>query len=301
MNREAFLECMAWCGTGVVYGLTGAGMVGRSLADTVNGAMPAADRTFVQISDSHIGFNGKANQDVISTFAQAIDKINALPKPPEFVIHTGDLTHLSKPEQFDTVKQMLGTIKAGAFYAVPGEHDVINDGGTAFFKMFGPPSGNRWFSFDAAGVHALALTNVVDITKGGILGRDQLEWARTDLAKQKADTPIVVMAHIPLYAVYPDWGWTTDDQMELLDQLRRFDTVTVLNGHIHQVLSKVDGKITFYTAASTAFPQPKPGAAPNPGPMTVPAGELGKLLGIRTVSLRGGSHEIAVADESLAK
>jgi predicted phosphodiesterase len=301
MNREAFLECMAWCGTGVVYGLTGAGMVGRALADTTNGAMPAAARTFVQISDSHIGFNGKANQDVISTFAQAIDKINALPKPPEFVIHTGDLTHLSKPEQFDTVKQMLGTIKTGAFYAVPGEHDVINDGGTAFFKMFGPPSGNRWFSFDAAGVHALALTNVVDITKGGILGRDQLEWARTDLAKQKADTPIVVMAHIPLYAVYPDWGWTTDDQMELLDQLRRFDTVTVLNGHIHQVLSKVDGKITFYTAASTAFPQPKPGTAPNPGPMTVPAGELGKLLGIRTVSLLGGSHEIAVADESLAK
>jgi len=184
---------------------------------------------------------------------------------------------------------------------VPGEHDVINDGGTAFFKMFGQPSGNRWFSFDAAGVHALALTNVVDITKGGILGRDQLEWARMDLAKQKADTPIVVMAHIPLYAVYPDWGWTTDDQMELLDQLRRFDTVTVLNGHIHQVLSKVDGKITFYTAASTAFPQPKPGAAPNPGPMTVPAGELGKLLGIRTVSLQGGSHQIAVADESLAK
>ena len=301
MNREAFLECMAWCGTGVVYGLTGSGMVGRALADTTNGAMPPATRTFVQISDTHIGFNGKANQDVISTFAQAIDKINALSMPPEFVIHTGDLTHLSKPEQFDTVKQMLCTIKAGAFYAVPGEHDVINDGGTAFFKMFGQPSGNRWFSFDAAGVHALALTNVVDITKGGILGRDQLEWARMDLAKQKADTPIVVMAHIPLYAVYPDWGWTTDDQMELLDQLRRFDTVTVLNGHIHQVLSKVDGKITFYTAASTAFPQPKPGAAPNPGPMTVPAGELGKLLGIRTVSLQGGSHQIAVADESLAK
>ena len=292
---------MAWCGTGVVYGLSGAGMVGRALADTGNAGMPAATRTFVQISDTHIGFNGKANQDVISTFAQAIDMINALPTPPEFVIHTGDLTHLAKPEQFDTVKQMLGTIKAGAFYAVPGEHDVINDGGTAFFKMFGQPSGNRWFSFDAAGVHALALTNVVDITKGGILGRDQLEWARTDLAKQKSETPIVVMAHIPLYAVYPDWGWTTDDQMELLDRLRRFDTVTVLNGHIHQVLSKVDGKITFYTAASTAFPQPKPGTAPNPGPMTVPAGELGKLLGIRTVSLQSGSHEVAVADESLAK
>jgi len=300
MKREEFLECMAWCGTGVVYGLSGAGIVGRALADDSGGAMPPLDRTFVQISDTHVGFNGKANQDVIATFQQAIDKINALPKPPEFVIHTGDLTHLSKPDQLDTVKQMLGTIKTGAYYAVPGEHDVINDGGTEFFKAFGHPSGNRWFSYDAAGVHALALTNVVDITKGGILGRDQLEWARTDLAKQRADTPIVVMAHIPLYAVYPDWGWTTDDQMELLDQLRRFDTVTVLNGHIHQVLSKVDGKITFYTAASTAFPQPKPGSAPNPGPLAVPAGDLGKLLGIRTVTVQGGSHNIAIADQSLA-
>ncbi|HEY5095161.1 MAG TPA: metallophosphoesterase [Candidatus Eremiobacteraceae bacterium] len=300
MKREEFLECMAWCGTGVVYGLSGAGIVGRALADDSGGTMPPLDRTFVQISDTHVGFNGKANQDVIATFQQAIDKINALHKPPEFVIHTGDLTHLSKPDQLDTVKQMLGTIKTGAYYAVPGEHDVINDGGTEFFKAFGHPSGNRWFSYDAAGVHALALTNVVDITKGGILGRDQLEWARTDLAKQRADTPIVVMAHIPLYAVYPDWGWTTDDQMELLDQLRRFDTVTVLNGHIHQVLSKVDGKITFYTAASTAFPQPKPGSAPNPGPLAVPAGDLGKLLGIRTVTVQGGSHNIAIADQSLA-
>jgi 3',5'-cyclic-AMP phosphodiesterase len=300
MKREEFLECMAWCGTGVVYGLSGSGMVGRALADGSNMAGGLPDRTFVQISDTHIGFNGKANQDVIGTFQHAIDKINALPKPPEFVIHTGDLTHLAKAEQFDTVKQMLGTIRAGAFYAVPGEHDVIDDGGTQFFKLFGRPSGDRWFSFDAAGVHALALTNVVDITKGGILGREQLEWVRADLAKQPASTPIVVTAHIPLYAVYPDWGWTTDDQMELLDMLRRFDAVTVLNGHIHQVLSKADGKITFYTAASTAFPQPKPGEAPKPGPLAVPAGELGKLLGIRTVTVMGGSGAIAVAEESLA-
>ena len=300
MKREEFLECMAWCGTGVIYGLTASGMVGRALADDNPMSAPLPDRTFVQISDTHIGFNGKANQDVVATFQQAIDKINALPKPPEFVIHTGDLTHLSKPEQLDTVKQMLGSIRAGAFYAVPGEHDVINDGGAEFFKTFGHPSGNRWSSFDAAGVHALALTNVVDITKGGILGREQLEWARKDLAAHHSSTPIVVMAHIPLYAVYPEWGWTTDDQMELLEQLRRFDTVTVLNGHIHQVLSKVDGKITFYTAASTAFPQPKPGSAPKPGPLTVPAGELGKLLGIRTVTVKGGANVIAVADESLA-
>ncbi len=300
MKREEFLECMAWCGTGVVYGLTATGLTGRALADVGSNPLPAGTRTFVQISDTHIGFDGKANQDVTATFQQAIDKINALPAPPEFVIHTGDLTHLSKPNQLDIVKQMLGTIKTGAFYAVPGEHDVINDNGEQFFKMFGPKSGDHWFSFDAAGVHSLALTNVVGITQGGILGRDQLEWARADLAKHSSDTPITVMAHIPLYAVYPDWGWTTDDQSELLDMLRRFDSVTVLNGHIHQVLSKTDGKITFYTAASTAFPQPAPGSAPKPGPLVVPAGELEKLLGIRTVSIVEGSHQIAVAEEPLA-
>jgi hypothetical protein len=298
MDRSKFLECMAWCGTGVVYAVAGPGIIGRALADPAPNAIAGA--SFVQISDTHVGFHGEANTNVLATFQQAIDKINSLPTRPEFVMHTGDLSHLSKPEQFDTVKQMLGTIKTGAIYAVPGEHDIIDDGGALYFKMFGH-GGKPWYSFDAAGVHALALTNVLDIKAGGYLGRDQLEWARADLAKQRTKKPIVVFAHIPLYAVYPQWGWTTDDYLELLSMLRRFDSVTVLNGHIHQVLSKVDGKITFFTADSTAFPQPKPGNAPKPGPMKVPAGQLSQLLGIRTVSLQPVSGMIAVADESLAQ
>ncbi len=298
MDRSKFLECMAWCGTGVLYSVAAPGIVGRALADPVVAA--AGTRTFVQISDSHVGFHGEANPDVLATFQAAIDRINALPSAPEFVMHTGDLTHLSKAEQFDTVQQMLGTIKTGAVYAVPGEHDIIDDNGAQYFKMFGK-SVKPWYSFDAAGVHALALTNVLNITAGGMLGRDQLEWARGDLAKQRADTPITVFAHIPLYAAYPEWGWTTDDYMELLAMLRPFDSVTVLNGHIHQVLSKVDGKVTFFTADSTAFPQPKPGAAPKPGPLKVPAGDLGQYLGIRTVTLQPVSGQIAVADESLAR
>ncbi|HXM17329.1 MAG TPA: metallophosphoesterase [Candidatus Tumulicola sp.] len=298
LNRSEFLECMAWCGTGVLYTLTPAGLVGKTLADAM---VTPATGTFVQISDTHIGFPGEANHDVIGTFQRSIDMINALPVRPDFVMHTGDLSHLSKPSEFDTVKQMLGTIKAGAFYAVPGEHDVINDRGETFWKMFAS-RGNvmkPWYSFDAAGVHSLALTNVLDIKKGGILGRDQLEWARQDLAGQRNGTPIVVFAHIPLAAVYPDWGWSTDDYMELLSMLGRFDSVTVLNGHIHQVFTKVDGKVTFYTAASTAFPQPAPGTAPKPGPLKVAAGELGKHLGIRTVTVQTGSHPIAIADETL--
>jgi 3',5'-cyclic AMP phosphodiesterase CpdA len=289
---------MAWCGTGAVYALTGPGIVGRALADDAQPTL--AGKTFVQISDTHVGFHGQANADVILTFQQAIDKINALPQRPDFVMHTGDLTHLSKPDQFDTVKQMLGTIKAGAVYAVPGEHDVIDDHGAAFFSTFGHGAAH-WYSFDAAGVHALALTNVLDITAGGILGRDQLEWVRADLAGQRTSTPIVVFAHIPLYAVYPQWGWTTDDYMELLAMLRRFENVTVLNGHIHQVLSKVDGKVKFFTADSTAFPQPAPGTAPKPGPLTVPAGELGQHLGIKNVTIVGIPGPIAVADETLSR
>ena len=301
IDRGRFLECMAWCGTGAVYALTGAGVVGRALADETAPPLPAGVPTFVQISDTHVGFNGDANHDVLATFQQAIDKINALPAPPEFVMHTGDVSHLSKPGQFDTAKQLLSSIKTATTHAVPGEHDVIDDKGVQFFNLFAHGTSDPWYSFDAAGVHSLALTNVIDITAGGLLGRDQLEWARTDLAKQRPSTPVVVFAHIPLYAVYPDWGWTTDDFSELLTMLRRFDSVTVLNGHIHQVLSKVDGNVTFFTADSTAFPQPKPGSDAKPHPLVVPAGELGSHLGVRTVTVMSGSHPIAVADESLAR
>lgn len=301
IDRSTFLECMAWCGTGAVYALTGGGIVGRALADAASDPLPAGSPTFVQISDTHVGFKGEANHDVLATFQSAIDRINALPARPEFVMHTGDLSHLSAAGQFDTVEQLLGTIKTGATYAVPGEHDVIDDRGAEFFKRFGRPSGDKWSSFEAAGVHALALTNVIDITAGGLLGREQLDWARKDLATLAKSTPIVVFAHIPLYAVYPDWGWTTDDFSELLALLRPFDSVTVLNGHIHQVLSKVDGNVTFFTAASTAFPQPKPGTDSKPHPLVVPAGELAAHLGIRTVTVVSGEHGIAVADESLAR
>ena len=302
VDRSEFLECMAWCGTGVVYGLTGAGLIGKPFGgvDIASAAdIPGATATFVQISDTHIGFHGEANGNVIGTFQSAIDKINALPRRPDFVMHTGDLSHLSKPEEFDTVKQMLGTIKTGSFLTVPGEHDVINDQGKMYFEMFQAGTPTPWYSFDMAGVHALALTNVLNIKAGGILGRDQIDWAKHDLALQKPSTPIVVFAHIPLAAVYPDWGWTTDDYAELLTLLQPFESVTVLNGHIHQVFQKNDGKVQFYTAQSTAFPQPKPGSRPKPGPLTVPAGELGTYLGIRNITVHEGDGQIAIADASL--
>jgi len=299
MKRDEFLECMAWGGTGVVYGLTSSGLVGRSLADAAVTPLSAATRTFVQISDSHIGFDGKANGDVVATFQQAIDKINALPVAPEFVIHTGDLTHSSKPEEFDALQQILGA-KRQVFY-VPGEHDTSVDDGKMYLERYGKGTkGNGWYSYDHKGVHFIGLVNVVQLEGMGKLGADQLAWLKQDLAGLKPSTPIVVFAHIPLWAIYPDWGWGTSDSEQALGMLKRFGSVTVLNGHIHQVMQKVEGNVAFHTAMSTAFPQPAPGTAPSPGPMKVPADKLRDVLGLAEVHFVAQKHDLAIVDASLS-
>ena len=273
-------------------------------ADRAGGARwepgPAALR-FVQISDSHIGFNKDANPDVTATLRAAIAKIHALPQAPSFVLHTGDLTHLSKPEEFDTLQQELTGIGAPVFY-VPGEHDVLNDNGKSYLERFGKNTkGAGWYSFDQAGVHFIGLVNVVDLKAGGMgtLGAEQLEWLEADVKRLKSSTPIVVFAHIPLWSVYPEWGWGTDDSARALSYLKRFGSVSVLNGHIHQVMQKVEGNVTFHTAMSTAFPQPAPGAAPSPGPMKVEADRLKKMLGLASIAYHDVHHPIAITDMPL--
>jgi plastocyanin len=255
----------------------------------------------VQISDSHIGFNKDANSDVTATLRAAIAKIHALPQAPSFVLHTGDLTHLSKPEEFDTLQQELAGIGAPVFY-VPGEHDVLNDNGKRYLDRFGKNTrGAGWYSFDQAGVHFIGLVNVVDLKAGGMgaLGAGQLEWLEGDVKRLKSSTPIVVFAHIPLWSVYPEWGWGTDDSARALSYLKRFGSVAVLNGHIHQVMQKVEGNVTFHTAMSTAFPQPAPGAAPSPGPMKVETDRLKKMLGLASVAYHSVHHPIAITDMPL--
>ena len=249
---------MAWAGTGVVFVVTGCGVSTSRL-----GARAAASATgsfsFVQISDSHIGFDKAANRNVIGTLEQSIAKINALPQRPAFVIHTGDHVHLSTPEEFDTVKQLLGTIKTGQVFNVPGEHDVFVDQGRRYRQFFGKGSiGTGSYSFDAGGVHFLALSNVQAseaesqaANNGlGILGAEQLAWIKKDLAARSSDTPIVIFGHVPLLAVYPQWGWATEDSVQVLAWLRRFGSVTALNGHIHQLISKKEGNVVMHTAAS---------------------------------------------------
>ena len=305
IDRRGFLKCMAWAGTGVLWTVSGGVLVSKTLAQIAKaGSLPAAtDLSFLQISDSHIGFSKDANKDVTETFRIALDRINAMPTPPSFLIHTGDITQLSKPEEFDTFDELLKSCRTKNVFYVPGEHDVLNDNGKQYLERFGKGSqGDGWYSFDHRGVHFVGLVNVLNLKAGGLgtLGQAQLEWLEKDLQHLKSSVPIVVFAHIPLWAVYPEWGWGTDDSAQALSYLKRFGSVTVLNGHIHQTMQKVEGNITFHTAMSTAFPQPRPGTAPSPGPLKVPAEQLRTLLGITDVNYVRGKHSLAILDSQLS-
>ena len=295
-SRRGFMKCMAWGGTGVVWALSGGvprtlGLIGEAAAaEAAKGQL-----TFVQISDSHIGFKLPVNPDPAATLGEAIAKIKAMPVEPAFLVHTGDISHLSKEAEWDTADEIIkGANKQ--VYHIPGEHDVADaDNGKAYLARYGKDTqGRGWYSFDVAGVHFVALTNVFDFNPGfksaGLaqIGNEQLEWMEKDLAHRTTSTPIVVLAHLPLWTIYEQWGWGTADAARALGYLKRFGSVTVLNGHIHQIIQKVEGNVTFHTAASTAFPQPAPGTAPAPGPMAVPADELRKHLGLRDVDFVHG-------------
>jgi hypothetical protein len=304
IDRRGFLKCMAWVGTGILYSVSGGILQSQTLSRPETISPAKGSFRFAQISDSHIGFKHAPNQDVTTTLREAVDRLNALPEPPDFIIHTGDLTHLSKPSEFDTLDQVLKGSKTSQIFYVPGEHDVLTDNGESYRERYGKGNqGEGWYSFDHKGVHFVGLVNVLNLKAGGlgVLGREQLQWLQEDLRGRSSSTPIVVFAHIPLWTVYPDWGWGTDDSEQALAALKRFGSVTVLNGHIHQVLQKVEGHVSFHTAMSTAFPQPQPGTAPSPGPMKeVPAGKLRSLLGLTQVNYISGQQALAVIDSTLA-
>ena len=304
VDRRGFLKCMAWAGTGTLCLIQGGVLKSFALSEVANmdQSKMKGDLSFVQTSDSHIGFDKAANPDVTATLREAIAKINGLSQPPAFVLHTGDLSHLSKASEFDTLDQTLKSIHTEKIFYVPGEHDVLNDNGEQYRERYGKGSlGDGWYSFDQKGVHFIGLVNVMNLKAGGLgsLGKEQLEWLEHDVKSLKSSTPIVVFAHIPLWSIYPEWGWGTDDSAQALSYLKRFGTVSVLNGHIHQVMQKVEGNVTFHTAMSTAFPQPQPGTAPSPGPMKVPADKLGGLLGLTNVNFVRGKHTLAVVDSTL--
>jgi len=301
VSRRRVLECMTWAGTGVLWTMTGGvphslGIIGEAAAQEARGL------TFLQISDSHIGFDFKTPYpNSVGTLEEAIAKVNALPAKPAFMIHTGDISHLSLASQFDDADRIISQTRLDVHY-VPGEHDFVDADRKLFLDRYGRGTkGAGWYSFDANGVHFIGLVNVFDLRAGGLgnLGNEQLEWLEADLKGRSASTPIVVFAHIPLWTVYPDWGWGTEDGGRVLEYLKRFGSVTVLNGHIHQVMQKVEGNVTFHTARSTAFPQPAPGTAASPGPMKVADDKLRTLLGVASINFKPGDQKLAIIDTPL--
>lgn len=314
VRRREALRCLGWAGTGALYTLSGGIATSLTLDQALAtpygpdrlslGAKPAVVKafSFLQISDTHIGFSKPANPDPAGTLRETIARIKALPMQPDFLVHTGDVTHLAKPEQFDLAQQLLGEIGLPIHF-VPGEHDMVDGNDPrAFIARLAPGSkGNGWYSFNANGVHFIALVNVVQLgSKGmGTLGADQLAWLQSDLAGLSASTPIVVLSHFPLWSLFPDWGWGTEDGMAALALLRRFGSVTALNGHIHQIQRKVEGHMSFHAGRSTAYPQPAPGVGPGPGPLVVPPEQLHSAIGLSSLRVTSANTPIPIIDAAL--
>ncbi|EDZ98450.1 metallophosphoesterase [Burkholderia sp. H160] len=304
--RRGALKCLAYGGLGTVFMLSGGVLTPVELAlaaDTNTGKSAGGVPLFLQISDTHIGFNKEANPDVAGTLKQTIEYVNAMPARPPLAIHTGDITHLSKPSEFDLAAQLMSGLKITEIHTVPGEHDVTDGPGTEFFNRFGKPSDNRgYYSFDHQGVHFVALVNVMNFKPNGLggLGNEQLEWLENDLKGRSSSTPVVVFAHMPMWTIYAPWGWGTGDAEQAMGYLKRFGSVTVLNGHIHQIVTKVEGNVTFHTARSTAYPQPTAGIGEGPGPLKVASDQLPKMLGVTSVSIARNPLKATVADTTLA-
>jgi 3',5'-cyclic AMP phosphodiesterase CpdA len=305
-SRRAALKCLAYGGAGTLFTLAGGIVMPIDLAVAATHKHHAAHTgtpLFLQISDTHIGFNKEANPDVQGTLKQTIALVNAMPIKPALAIHTGDITHLSKPEEFDTAAQLLQGLNITELHTTPGEHDVTDAGGATYFARFGKASNNLgYYSFDSNGVHFIGLINVLNFKPGGLggLGDDQIAWLAKDLKGRSASQPIVVFAHMPMWTIYEPWGWGTGDADQAFALLKRFGSVTVINGHIHQIVSKVEGNITFHTARSTAYPQPAAGIGPGPGPLKVDPAVLPTMLGITSIAYAPHPSAATLTDSTLA-
>jgi 3',5'-cyclic AMP phosphodiesterase CpdA len=305
-SRRGALKCLAFGGAGTLFVLSGGVLAPLDLALASSRKTASAVEgipLFLQISDTHIGFNKEANPDVAGTLKQTIGLVNAMPVKPALTIHTGDITHLSKPQEFDAAAQLMSGLKITELHTVPGEHDVTDGMGTEYFSRFGKASANKgYYSFDHSGVHFVGLVNVMNFKPNGLggFGDEQLAWLKQDLEGRGSSTPIVVFAHMPMWTIYEPWGWGTGDADQATSYLKRFGSVTVLNGHIHQIVQKVEGNITFHTARSTAYPQPSAGVGPGPGPLKVAGDQLPKMLGITSIKVLSHPLSATLNDTTLA-
>jgi 3',5'-cyclic AMP phosphodiesterase CpdA len=253
LDRRAFLQLAGYGGAVFASGL-GLG----ACAAPATGGTPKDDFFFVQLSDTHWGYEGPANADARGTLPKAIAAVNALPIDPDFIVFTGDLTHLTldgklRRERLAQFREQTQALRVRELRFLPGEHDASADQGEAYREFFGP----SYYAFDHKGVHFVALDNVSDAQ--GALGEAQRSWLARDLAGRPVDAPIVVLTHRPLFDLQPQWGWATQDGAQALAQFEPFSRVTVFYGHIHQENHHETGHIVHHAARSLIFPLPPPG------------------------------------------
>jgi len=300
LNRREFLKGLSWAATGTIFAFSGGVARAITLGNSHTDSARDASFSFVHLSDSHIGFSQEPNRDPAQTLRAAQSKINGLDSHVDILIHTGDLTHNSRSDEFDTFDQIIKGVNCDQRCYVPGERDAL-DGGGVYRSRYGKNAkGTGWYSFDHKGVHFIGLVNLPTQAGGlGTLGNDQIRWLEQDLAALKESTPIVVFSHYPLWMASKDWGWGTVEGPHVLELLHRFGSVTALNGHVHQSMQKVEGNILFHSARSTAYPQLPPGVAPRPEPEVVEAKDLRSLLGFTSAQHFANDPRLAMIDTSL--
>jgi len=285
IDRREFIGLLGLGGVVFASGL------GGSACTSVPGARPtqSEDFYFVQLSDTHWGFEGPPNPDARGTLPKAVDAINALAQPPDFIVFTGDLTHLTPDAQLRRARMrqfrdITGHLQVRRVYFLPGEHDASLDRGQAFEELFGPTH----YAFDHKGVHFIALDNVSE--PSGAIGPEQLTWLAADLATLSKDTPIVVLTHRPLFDLVPEWGWATTDAARAIELLAAYTRVTVFYGHIHQEHHRMTGTIAHHAAKSLIFPLPAPGSADHK-PIAWDPAQPYRGLGWRQIEAGQSMHE----------
>ncbi len=288
-DRREFLR-LAGLGGGVVFASR---LWGGALAASTE------EFHFVQLSDTHWGFEGAPNPDARGTLPKAIAAVNALSRQPDFVVFTGDLTQTTddggvRRDRMKEFRDIAGRLRAKTVRFLPGEHDAALDRGEAYQELFGPTH----YAFDHKGIHFVVLDNVSD--PGAAVGEAQREWLRSDLAKLGPESPIAVLTHRPLFDLSPEWDWATRDGAQTLDLFRTFRHVAVFYGHIHQEHHHRTGHIEHHAASSLIFPLPAPGSVPKRAPVPWDAAHPYRGLGWRDVEAYGGAGSFRLAESPLA-
>ncbi len=297
-NRRDFLALAGLGGLVFSAALPGCGSPTPAPRTAASRAAPASDDGdffFLQLSDTHWGFEGPANPQAMRCLAQTVHAINAVEAQPDFVVFTGDLTHKTddpaqRRDRLREFRTIVAELRSSKLVFLPGEHDAAADGGEAYREVFG----DLYQSFAHRGVHFIALDNAS--APGGTLGAPQLDWLAGEVAKVPRDAALVVLAHRPLFELYPEWDWSTTDGARAIEVLSAHPNVSVFYGHIHQEHHHVTGKIAHHSARSLIFPLPAPAAAQKRAPLPWDPASRDHGLGHRSIRVAGASADLAITE-----